>query len=83
MRHWGSNQMSLDDLIGPDDEIIYEDDRSTRRGFWKRIAYTFRERQIYLRSDGSVQFLVVRPWVQILVSIFLVAGHFVAWPMPR
>ncbi|MGI9481807.1 MAG: M23 family metallopeptidase [Hyphomicrobiales bacterium] len=66
--------MSLDDLIGPDDEIVYEDDRSTRRGFWKRIAYTFRERQIYLRSDGSVQFLVVRPWVQILASIFLVAG---------
>lgn len=36
-----------------------------RMTFGDRLAYAFRERQIYVRSEGHVRFITLRPWVQI------------------
>ncbi len=37
---------------------------------WRsRLAHVFRERQIYLRSEGQVQFVTVRPWMLISTAI--------------
>lgn len=47
-----------------------------RRGPFSRIAYAFRERQIYLRSEGEVQFITLRPWVQVAVMLAFCAGLF-------
>jgi murein DD-endopeptidase MepM/ murein hydrolase activator NlpD len=47
-----------------------------RRGFWGRMRYAFRERQIYLRSEGEVQFITLRPWVQVFGIILLFSGLF-------
>ncbi len=68
--------MSLDDLIGPDLDDGFEDEYQERRGFLRRIGYAFRERQIYVRSDGDVQFITLRSWVQVCAAIIFVAGLF-------
>jgi murein DD-endopeptidase MepM/ murein hydrolase activator NlpD len=47
-----------------------------RRGLWGSIAHSFRERQIYLRAEGEVQFITLRPWVQIVGLASLLAGLF-------
>ncbi len=47
-----------------------------KRGLLSRIAYAFRERQIYLRSEGEVQFITLRPWVQVAVMFAFCAGLF-------
>lgn len=47
-----------------------------RRGFWGRLRYAFRERQIYLRSEGEVQFVTLRPWLQVSTVILLFCGLF-------
>ncbi len=47
-----------------------------RKGFWARVGHVFRERQIYLRSEGEVQFVTLRPWVQITCLVVLFAGLF-------
>ncbi len=47
-----------------------------RRGLFSRIRYAFRERQIYLRSEGEVQFITLRPWVQVAVMFTFCAGLF-------
>jgi murein DD-endopeptidase MepM/ murein hydrolase activator NlpD len=37
---------------------------------WRsRLAHVFRERQIYLRSEGQVQFVTLRPWMMISTAI--------------
>ena len=36
-----------------------------RMTFGDRLANAFRERQIYVRSEGHVRFITLRPWVQI------------------
>ena len=37
---------------------------------WRsRLAHVFRERQIYLRSEGQVQFVTIRPWMMISTVI--------------
>ncbi len=48
--------------------------RRQRRGVFSRIAYAFRERQIYLRSEGEVQFITLRPWVQVAAVMAFCAG---------
>ena len=45
-------------------------------GFKRRITHAFRERQIYLRSEGQVQFITLRPWVQAVFASIVVAGLF-------
>lgn len=50
--------------------------RRQRRGVFSRIAYAFRERQIYLRSEGEVQFITLRPWVQVAAVAAFCAGLF-------
>ncbi|HEY7748956.1 MAG TPA: M23 family metallopeptidase [Aestuariivirgaceae bacterium] len=40
------------------------------------IAYAFRERQIYLRAEGEVQFITLKPWVQAAGLASLLAGLF-------
>ena len=50
--------------------------RSRRRGLLKTIASAFRERQIYLRSEGEVQFITLRPWVQVTGLALLLGGLF-------
>ena len=50
--------------------------RRQRRGFFSRIGYAFRERQIYLRSEGEVQFITLRPWVQVATVTAFCAGLF-------
>src|SRR5215213_6837706 len=47
-----------------------------RRGLWGSITHSFRERQIYLRAEGEVQFITLRPWVQIVGLGSLLAGLF-------
>jgi murein DD-endopeptidase MepM/ murein hydrolase activator NlpD len=47
-----------------------------RRGIFSRIGYAFRERQIYLRSEGEVQFITLRPWVQVAAIVAFGAGLF-------
>ncbi len=45
-----------------------------------RIAHAFRERQVYLRSDGQVNFITIRPWVQICAVLFmLIASSWVVF----
>ncbi len=46
------------------------------RGFFSRLTYAFRERQIYLRSEGEVQFITLRPWVQVAVIFAFTVGLF-------
>lgn len=48
----------------------------TPRGPLSRLTYAFRERQIYLRSEGEVQFISLRPWVQVAVIFAFTAGLF-------
>lgn len=50
--------------------------RPRRRGFFSRIAGVFRPRQIYLRSDRQVRFIALKPWHQIAVLVFGLAGLF-------
>ena len=50
--------------------------RQGRRGFLKTVAYVFRARQIYLRSEGEVQFITLRPWVQVTGLVLLLGGLF-------
>ncbi len=50
--------------------------RRAQRGFFSRIAYALRERQIYLRSEGEVQFITLRPWVQAAVLLAFSIGMF-------
>jgi murein DD-endopeptidase MepM/ murein hydrolase activator NlpD len=47
-----------------------------RRGLLGSIVHGFRERQIYLRAEGEVQFITLRPWVQIAGLGGLLAGLF-------
>ncbi|MGI9463691.1 MAG: M23 family metallopeptidase, partial [Aestuariivirgaceae bacterium] len=47
-----------------------------RKGILARVRYAFRERQIYLRSEGEVQFVTLKPWVQATTLICLMAGLF-------
>ena len=46
------------------------------RGLFSRLAFAFRERQIYLRSEGEVQFITLRPGVQVTAIIAFAAGLF-------
>ena len=50
--------------------------RRRRRGFLKIVSSAFRERQIYLRSEGEVQFITLRPWVQVTGLVLLLGGLF-------
>jgi len=43
-----------------------------RMSFGERLAYAFRERQIYVRSEGQVRFITLRPWIQISFVLLLV-----------
>src|SRR5687768_13553319 len=49
--------------------------RKRRSGF-AALAYAFRERQIYLRAEGEVQFITLKPWVQIVGLAGLLVGLF-------
>jgi hypothetical protein len=40
------------------------------------LAHVFRERQVYLRSGGEVQFITLRPWVQATGLALLLGGLF-------
>lgn len=50
--------------------------REQRAGLLKMLARVFRERQVYLRSGGEVQFITLRPWVQATGLALLLAGFF-------
>lgn len=50
--------------------------RPRRRGLFSRITGVFRARQIYLRSDGEVRFITLKPWHQMLALTFGMAGLF-------
>lgn len=50
--------------------------RSTRRGIWPRLKHFFRERQIYVRSQGEVQFITLRPFVMVIGLFVLTFGLF-------
>lgn len=47
-----------------------------RMSFGERLAFAFRERQIYVRSEGQVRFITLRPWLQIsfVLIIFGIFG---------
>jgi murein DD-endopeptidase MepM/ murein hydrolase activator NlpD len=40
------------------------------------LVHAFRERQIYLRAEGEVQFITLRPWVQVAGVTLLLVGSF-------
>ena len=46
------------------------------RGFFGRIAHFFRERQIYVRSKGEIQFVTIRPYMLVLGLFILMSGFF-------
>ncbi len=50
--------------------------RPRRKGFLERVRFAFRERQIYLRSEGEVQFITLRPWVQVSSLVIIMGGLF-------
>ena len=50
--------------------------RRRNRGIWGRVRHAFRERQIYLRSQGEIQFITLRPWVQVCGIVLLFSGLF-------
>jgi murein DD-endopeptidase MepM/ murein hydrolase activator NlpD len=50
--------------------------RGRRKGILASVAYTFRERQLYLRSEGEVQFITLRPWVQAVGLVSVLVGLF-------
>jgi murein DD-endopeptidase MepM/ murein hydrolase activator NlpD len=68
--------MSLEDLIGSDLDDGFDGEDKERSGIWRRITHAFRERQIYVRSDGNVQFIILRSWVQVFAAIIVTAGLF-------
>ena len=48
-----------------------------KRSFWSKVKHVFRERQIYVRSDGALRFVVIRPWQIVLttaVCLFAIAS---------
>ena len=45
-------------------------------GFFTRVAYGFRERQIYLRSEGEVQFITLGPGIQVATLFAFSIGLF-------
>ena len=49
--------------------------RKRRSGF-AALVHAFRERQIYLRAEGEVQFITLRPWLQVAGVTLLLAGSF-------
>ena len=50
--------------------------RRRRRGFLATVAFAFRERQIYLRSEGEVQFITLKPSAQVVGLASLLVGLF-------
>jgi len=40
------------------------------------MSHFFRERQIYVRSKGEVQFVTIRPYMMVIGLVFLMAGFF-------
>jgi len=42
---------------------------SLRQQAWRRINVTFPERQIYIRSDGRVQFFTFDPMMQAILAV--------------
>lgn len=69
--------MRLDeDFDEADDFGLLEDEPPQRNAFWRWLAHVFRERQVYLRSDGQVQFITLRPWLQISFTMIFAIGLF-------
>ncbi len=50
--------------------------RNRSRGLLATLVYAFRERQIYLRSEGEVQFITLGPWAQAAGLVTLLLGLF-------
>ncbi|VAV91236.1 hypothetical protein MNBD_ALPHA08-379 [hydrothermal vent metagenome] len=46
------------------------------RGLFGHVAHFFRERQIYVRSKGEVQFITIRPYVMVIGLFVLMTGFF-------
>ncbi len=60
--------------MGNDTYMLQETPESTS---WRmRVAHFFRERQVYLRSDGQVNFITIRPWVQVCALMFILIASF-------
>lgn len=68
--------MSLDDLIKPEDGYGGHYPPEKKPSLWRRIAHAFRERQIYLRSEGDVQFFTLKPWFQVCMAVLIMMGLF-------
>lgn len=54
----------------------YQIGQPKRRGPFARIGHLFRERQIYVRSQGQLQFVTIRPYMLVLVLCVALAGLF-------
>lgn len=70
--------MQLEDQFEADGGYGLLDDEAPRKpsALKKWLERVFRERQVYLRSDGEVQFITLRPWLQITCTIFFALGLF-------
>ena len=49
-------------------------DNRSNSTFTDRLKHAFRERQVYVRSEGKVRFVTFRPWSQITLSVILVGA---------
>ena len=70
--------MRLDDEFGVSESFgLLDEEKPRKRSVVRRwLEHVFRERQIYLRSDGQVQFITLRPWLQISFAVVFTAGLF-------
>lgn len=50
--------------------------QGSSHGFFAHAAHFFRERQIYVRSKGEVQFVTIKPYMMVIGLVFLMAGFF-------
>lgn len=46
------------------------------QGFFRHVAHFFRERQIYVRSKGEVQFVTIRPYMMVFGLFVMMLGFF-------
>lgn len=70
--------MLLDDEFSVGENFGFLDEKQPRKrnAIRRWLEHVFRERQVYLRSDGQVQFITLRPWLQISFAIVFTAGLF-------
>jgi murein DD-endopeptidase MepM/ murein hydrolase activator NlpD len=53
--------------------MMFEQDRSGL-SFGAKVRHVFRERELYIRSEGTVRFVVIRPWFLVCTALLAFGG---------